>query len=671
MNRIVLRLLLFLFLLPVSWLYAASIILHSRDAVAWLPQQTIRGSLAGFTSKQIIIHHDKKTFSIRVDDSSFQFSFVLHDGINHIWAETRNKENQILSDTVDLTLGYHSQPLLIPVAEVQNRNVFLHAKIVTNTVHKLRFHWTADRKNPAPTLIHHARDSIADVQIPQVNGMYYFNLFVTSGKDTVTCQTFVTRKGTSLRAFDLNTQHAPWIDSAVVYEISPHAFVSHPTYDDITAKLPEIKILGVNTIWLQPLMQNIDQAQGYEVTDYFSLRTDLGSEAQLQRLINTAKRLGLRVLFDFVPNHTSIHHPYAQDCAAYRENSHYYYYYQHTNDGAMYSSHYHTDSSGFVYYFWDDLVNLDYSNKEVQQWILEACKYWVKKYDIDGYRFDAVWGVNARQPDFGKRLQTELKSIKPDLFFLAEDKAFGGALEKGFDAVYDWTADTGWVSQWSLQYEYHPTQSLTIFNHPDKEKRVQLMHKILFDKRASNGLRLRFLENNDLPRFVATHNIEQTKTAAMLMFLLPGIPMIYNGQEAGIKTFPSKKRPTFMASQSIRSLDTNGLFSFYQKLIALRAAHPCLHNQNMEEVPLVSNGFLLAFRRWDENESIITVFNMDSVAAVASFNINKWLAKESNAFTLTDLITGKAFVFQRKEAAAAKVPVGISEAQIFLLSQQE
>ena len=70
---------------------------------------------------------------------------------------------------------------------------------------------------------------------------------------------------------------------------------------------------------------------------------------------------------------------------------------------------------GFINYFWENLVNLNYNNEEVQQWIIEACKYWIKKFDIDGYRFDAIWGVNARAPSFSKRLKMELKSIKPDL----------------------------------------------------------------------------------------------------------------------------------------------------------------------------------------------------------------------------------------------------------------
>ncbi len=650
--------------------HAASVVLHSRDAVAWLPEQTMRGSVYGIRAKTIVIHLDNETFAVAVNEGVFRFSFVLHEGVNAVWAESREGGKRIVSGTVRLTLGYHPEPLLIPYAEVKEHTIVLHTKMVMNPWQTLRYHWTEDERNPARAAIRNADDSVASIVMPKEEGTYYFNVMVTSGKDTARFETFVMKKANLVQAFDMNTMHAPWIDSAVIYEISPHAFVANPTYGDITAKLPEIKSLGVNTIWLQPLMQNLDKSQGYEVTDYFSLRDDLGTESQLQRLIDTAKRLGLRVLFDFVPNHTSIHHAYAEEAAKYKDASHYYNFYQHKDDGAMYSSHYHKDSSGFVYYFWDDLVNLNYINKEVQQWMIEACTYWVKKYDIDGYRFDAVWGVNARQPDFGKRLQTALKAIKPDLFFLAEDKEFGGALTKGFDAVYDWTADTGWVSQWSWQYEYHPEKTLTVFNHPSKKKRDSLMHNAMFGDDASGGLRLRFLENNDLPRFVSNHSLEQTKTAAILTFVLPGIPMIYDGQEAGIKTFPRKKKPTFLADQSIQSLDSNGLFPFYQKVIALRASHSCLLNGKMEEITTASPS-VIAFRRWNEMETIVTIINMDSVAIVASLDVRSLLNKTWNTLVLTDLFTGEQIMYPMQDAAKANISLIGSGARVFLLSGKE
>src|SRR5205085_3341390 len=180
-----------------------------------------------------------------------------------------------------------------------------------------------------------------------------------------------------------------WIKRSIIYGITPYLFVKDANYTDIENKIPELTKLGVNTIWLQPVFQSSRKGQGYDITDFFSLREDLGTEQQLQSLINAAKQSGMKVIFDFVPNHTSIAHPYAQDIIKNKQASPYYDYYQHENDGAPYSSFYHHDNDGFYFYFWKSLVNLNYNNEAVQKWIIEACKYWVKKFDIDGYRFDA------------------------------------------------------------------------------------------------------------------------------------------------------------------------------------------------------------------------------------------------------------------------------------------
>ena len=248
-------------------------------------------------------------------------------------------------------------------------------------------------------------------------------------------------------------------------------------------------------------------------------------------------------------------HPYAQDVIANNTSSHYYNFYQHTNDNALYSSLYEKDSLGFYHYFWNNLINLNYDNIEVQQWIIEACKYWLKKFDLDGYRFDAMWALNARNDSFGTQLKTELKSIKPDILLLAEDKGERKkAYAEGYDAAYDWRTDTNWISHWSWQYDYDPKTSLTIFNYPDENKRAQKLRSALFTGDTTH-FRLRFMENNDLPRFINDHGLAKTKMVAAFMFALPGIPLIYDGQEVGCTNRMYSSKPIFEADQSIQSLD--------------------------------------------------------------------------------------------------------------------
>src|SRR5690606_33276906 len=125
-------------------------------------------------------------------------------------------------------------------------------------------------------------------------------------------------------AFDLTRDHAAWIDRALIYEITPYSFTFEGRFDHVTDRIPELVDLGINTIWLQPVFATEGRGQGYDIVDYFRVRDDLGGEAALRRLVETAHAHGLKVLFDFVPNHTSVEHPYARDAIAHGEASHYY-----------------------------------------------------------------------------------------------------------------------------------------------------------------------------------------------------------------------------------------------------------------------------------------------------------------------------------------------------------
>lgn len=438
--------------------------------------------------------------------------------------------------------------------------------------------------------------------------------------------TFLAIYASNFFVYSNDTLPPSWMKHAVIYGIKPPGFVQNASYDDITKKLAELKELGINTAWLQPVFKTHSGGQGYDITDYFSLRDDMGSKEQLKRLIDSAHALGIRVLFDFVPNHTSIYHPYAADIIKNGRSSIYYDYYQHENDGAPYSSHYHKDEHGFIYYFWKNLVNLNYNNDDVKKMITDACIYWIKEFGIDGYRFDAVWGVNAREPNFFGELRKQLKSVKQDVLLLAEDKgADPKVFQLGFDAAYDWTADTSWVSHWPWQYEHAEKENHTIFNHPVIAKRYSLLRNVIFDGNKNPGKVLRFMENNDLPRFINSHTVEQTKMAAALLFSLPGIPSIYNGQETGFTAHPYSRKPIFNAGNSIRSQDSLGLFDYYKTLIHKRLQYPSLVSANIEEVKLQDTGSVVAFSRWERNEHFIIMINPcpSNAKAVLKTKLNK------------------------------------------------
>ncbi|HYK45876.1 MAG TPA: alpha-amylase family glycosyl hydrolase [Parafilimonas sp.] len=623
---------------------ASSIILHAKSATVWLPKQTVKGELIDFSARTVTVHFNDSIFSVQVDHDEFAISIFLKKGTNIICVEAANEQQHITSDTVEFKLGYTPLPVVKPYATRAGDKIFLHALVKENPYDvPISFTWASDKNNPAPASIINTHDSAASFTLPRKKGDYRFHLTVVAGDDTAMFATFVTRTD-SIHCFNIESDHAAWIDSAVIYQVTPSIFVKDGHYDDITPKLPEIKQFGINTIYLQPVFETHAGGQGYDITDYFSLRKDLGTEAQLRDLITTAKSLGIRVLFDFVPNHTSVFHPYVADAVLYGRDSHYYDFYQRADDGSKYSSLYKRDDSGFYHYFWNKLVNLNYQNPEVEQWIIEACKYWLKKFDIDGYRFDAVWAVSARDPSFAKRLQLELKSIKPDILLIAEDKAANAQVfEAGYDAAYDWTADTSWISHWSWQYHYDPAHNPTIFNYPNENERGNMLRHALFQNGDSIHLRLRFMENNDQPAFIKDHDVACTKMVAALLFSLPGIPLLYNGQEIGHAAKVYSKAPVFQADKSIRSLDSGGLYNYYQKLIALRSRYKSLRGTHMKDLPVNCPNNVVAVYRWQEAEKFVVIVSLGGNAQQVSVDLNDVIKQQNKNLFFTDVLTNETF----------------------------
>ncbi|HSD62800.1 MAG TPA: alpha-amylase family glycosyl hydrolase, partial [Ignavibacteriaceae bacterium] len=418
-------------IIPVLFInsYSQSILLHTHDAKVWTQEQTINGELNGFFNSEgtLLLNGSPIPFSVSSSDSSFSVELIVGEGENEIYIQVDDNGNPVNSDTIHYTLGYELKPDPYAYAEVDGNNVTLHGTILSNpSGSSLNYEWQADVNNPENVSLSGINDTLSTFSLTPSSpiGEYYFNLYVyTSDGDTVKARTFVTNYADSIVPFHIKNDYASWIDTAVIYEISPYNFVVNGNFNDVTNKIDDIARLGINTIWIQPVMKTHGGGQGYDIIDYFGIRNDYGNSQDLHNLVQTAKSYGIKVIFDFVPNHSSKYHPYAQNSITYGEDSHYYNFYQRTFDSAAYSQYYNLDPDGFIYYFWEELINLNFNNPEVQKWITEALKFWLVNFDIDGYRFDAVWGVNARNPEFMKNARLALKRIKPEFLMLAEDKA--------------------------------------------------------------------------------------------------------------------------------------------------------------------------------------------------------------------------------------------------------
>ena len=172
-------------------------------------------------------------------------------------------------------------------------------------------------------------------------------------------------------------------------------------------------------------------------------------------------------------------HPYFQHALQHGKASPYYDFYDRDDQG------------NYTYYFnWTHLPNLNYDNPQVRRWMAEALSYWIREFDVDGYRVDAIWGVKQRRPDFWPEMRAELQRIKPDILLIAEASARDPYyVQQGFDAAYDWTDELG---HWAWE---------NVFEEPTGI--AQRLHAALTNDGKGYGpdsLIFRFLNNNDTDR---------------------------------------------------------------------------------------------------------------------------------------------------------------------------
>lgn len=330
----------------------------------------------------------------------------------------------------------------------------------------------------------------------------------------------------------------------IIYDASPFFFApgGRNGFAAIEARLPEIAALGANALLLSPVTAASPGDFGYAVTDEFRLRRRFGSAAQLRSLIRAAHAKGLRVLLDMAANHLSDQSWYFRDAQRRGRSSPYYDWFERDAAGKP------------VHYFdWTNLENLNYADAAVRDYMLAAFSHWLRDYRVDGFRLDAAWAVRRRDPRFWPRLRARLDRIDPDVVLIAEASGRDGYyVSHGFDAAYDWTSRLG---QWAWDGVFAPAGGM-----PDL---ARLRAALTNDGKGypEHTLLLRFIDNNDTGRrFITRYGVGETRAAIELLFTLPGIPLIYLGDEVGAAFQPYDEGPPIIWR------DPYGLTALYARM---------------------------------------------------------------------------------------------------------
>jgi glycosidase len=491
--------------------------------------------------------------------------------------------------------------------------------------------WSAAPGNPAPLTIQgvgnmedrefqaEVSEETISVLAPTTDGEYYISLRVKdqAGREDTSTNYFVVENGQA-RVPDYDRENPAWVETAIVYGVIPSKF-GEPAFKAIANRLDYLADLGVNALWLAPINVSPDGDYGYAVVDYFDLRHSYGTKEDFHRLVQEAHARSIRVLMDFVPNHSSDQHPYYQDTLKNGENSPYWDFYDRDENGQV--THYFT---------WTNLPNLNYDNPEVQRMMTEAFSYWVREFDVDGFRVDAAWGVKQRRPDFWPEWRRALKRIKPDLLLLAEASARDPYyFDNGFDAGYDWTDQLGkWA--WETVWDSYKNRQLAYNLEQALSNRPEGYHP--------DALIFRFLNNNDTgDRFITQQGPGMTMVSTAMLLTLPGIPCIYTGDEVGAEFSPYKSAGPIGWNEQV-----SGLRDYHKKLIALRRENPSLHSRlwiRLEFKPIPQEVF--GYIRYSGNyeQPLIVLLNFVEEPAEMEFQLPQEFRGELESGSLVDLLT--------------------------------
>lgn len=381
-----------------------------------------------------------------------------------------------------------------------------------------------------------------------------------------------------------------WVKNATLYELNIRQFSEDGSFRAVEKQLPRLKKMGIDMIWLMPIQPiGVLHRKGslgsyYSVKDYLGINEEFGTEEDFRSLVKAIHDLGMYVILDWVANHTS------WDNALVEQHPDWY---MKSRKGTFQSTRWRD---------YDDIIEFDYRNPELREYMTNAMKFWIKEYDIDGFRCDIASFVPI---DFWENARVELDIIKP-VFMLAEaeDKELH---RKAFDSTYNWTL-------WNILH-------LIATNHISVKNLTEAYiaeHVSIFPKA---GIRMNFIDNHDKNSWEGDQYSnfgEALKAVTVFTFLMDGIPLVYSGQEAGLDRSLAffEKDPIDWKSHENEAL--------YTTLFKLKHKNQALWNGSYggEMVRIMNDRMdqVISFVREKNGDKVLTFINLSKESFIAQFD---------------------------------------------------
>lgn len=385
----------------------------------------------------------------------------------------------------------------------------------------------------------------------------------------------------------VSARYPEWVKNAVIYEVNVRQYTPEGTFKAFSSHLGRLKELGVDILWFMPIHpiglekrkvpDGMKESLGsyYSVQDYKGINPEFGTEADFKELVAKAHEMGFKVIIDWVANHSAWDNPWIKEHPEW----------------------YVQDSAGNIQsaFDWTDVAKLNYANQDMRKAMIESMKYWIEKCDIDGFRCDVAGEVPV---DFWDTARIELEKVKP-MFMLAENEDKPELFVKAFDAAYGWSMSNG------------------VFVNVAKGKETA---EAIFRQQAKNdstmpvdAFKMNFITNHDENSWngTASEKFGDGENAfAILTYTMPGMPLIYSGQEAGLN-----HRLQFFIKDSI-NWNLKDFSGFYKTLNALKHENEALWNAPYGGtlVPLENNdpSKILSFMREKGDHKVVAILNLSA-----------------------------------------------------------
>ncbi len=494
-------------------------------------------------------------------------------------------------------------------------------------------------------------------------------------------------------------EHVPWWQSAVVYQIYPRSFADANgdgvgDLQGIRSRLDYLQWLGVDVLWLSPVFRSPMADFGYDVSDYCAIDPIFGTLNDMDELIADSHRRDMRLMLDWVPNHTSDQHPWFQESRRDRTNPKAEWYVWRDQPANNWLGSFRQGTSAwdydeqrgqyYLHCFLREQPDLNWDNPDVEEAMHDSLRFWLDR-GVDGFRMDVVHliGKNIEVDDPPAAVERGFSHVPFNDVDVTHERLRG--IRQVLDSYPGERASVGEV------YLLDEAAMATYYGEDD-ELHLSFNFSFLWAKWNAGVLRNKIsntlshlqprgawptwvLSNHDVPRHRGRYGGDEdaARMAAVMLLTLPGTPFMYQGEELGLidaivdparqldpggrdgcraplpwdasaehgwphqPWLPFAPEPETRNVESLRS-DESSILNLYRNLLTIRATNRCLNSGAFCMIERIDD--VLAYERIDGSQRVVIALNLgDSPARVDQLDGGRLLLESRSTLDQRDAIT--------------------------------